>query len=278
MEARTAAVKTLTAEWTYTVAFPDHVKQDSGTVELMKPNYAAIVYDLHTPFYRRVNSDGTTLWTFYPPMDAYEKTDGDPQGQNIRVGDSLVIQAFFNAFAAVKQSVYTGNDLSDLHYAGTERVDDVTYQVLEHRTVGTIAGRRAKSVRAAHLHRPGRPDSPLRAEIPAGRQARQRGRRTAKRPGRRAPDGGGLRLRAPGVRDALDAQAPPAAPPAAGTPAPDFTAQDRAGGGLALSDYRDRVVVLDFWASWWAPPSDPTAHVAHWPLWRRSTRIRTSSW
>ena len=42
--------------------------------------------------------------------------------------------------AAVKQSVYTQSDLSDLHYAGTERVDDVTYQVLEHRMIGTIAG------------------------------------------------------------------------------------------------------------------------------------------
>ena len=35
-----------------------------------------------------------------------------------------------------------------------------------------------------------------------------------------------------------------------GTPAPNFVADGPGGGSLRLSDYRGRIVVLDFWASW----------------------------
>ncbi len=40
---------------------------------------------------------------------------------------------------------------------------------------------------------------------------------------------------------------------APGTPAPDFAVQDRSGKPVRLSDYKGKVVVLDFWSTWCGP-------------------------
>jgi len=45
----------------------------------------------------------------------------------------------------------------------------------------------------------------------------------------------------------------PGRPASARRPAPDFTAVDLAGRTLALSDYKGKVVLLDFWATWCEP-------------------------
>jgi thiol-disulfide isomerase/thioredoxin len=50
---------------------------------------------------------------------------------------------------------------------------------------------------------------------------------------------------------AADSTAFPAAGPT--TLAPSFSLEDRGGRRVSLSDFRDRVVLLDFWATWCAP-------------------------
>jgi thiol-disulfide isomerase/thioredoxin len=46
---------------------------------------------------------------------------------------------------------------------------------------------------------------------------------------------------------------PPVPPPAVGAPAPDFVSYDRSGAPVRISDFRGKVLILDFWATWCGP-------------------------
>ena len=131
VEMATRTAGTLSAKFTYSVTTAAGETRDEGTVRLMKPNYARIAYRPAGMNYSRlIVSDGRTLWQVTLPDNKVTQEEADPKGQNIRVFGSLLIQAFFNAFTAVKQNIDGSDALDGVKYGGTQTVDGARCETL----------------------------------------------------------------------------------------------------------------------------------------------------
>jgi RNA polymerase sigma factor (sigma-70 family) len=146
VQAANEAAKTLTADFTYTTTTPNGDKtdfrRDIGTIKLMKPNFADISFNLDNRYGQHIVSDGNTLWTYKRQNNLVTTTEADPQGKNINVWRLIIIGGFFDVYTWMEQGIYV-NDLSELSYAGIETVNGTSYQVLEHKMIGSVRGGRA---------------------------------------------------------------------------------------------------------------------------------------
>lgn len=135
--------KTLSADFTYITKRPtageDVETKISGTVKLMKPNFADIHYNPKSAYGKRIFADGKTLWTINNGTGGYTQESLDPEGKNINVWRLITIGGFFDVDHWIRRGVYV-SDLANLKYVGTEEIDGVKYKVLEHKMTGTIQG------------------------------------------------------------------------------------------------------------------------------------------
>jgi len=132
--------KTLTADFSYVVNDSlGSLRKDTGTIRLMKPNYADIAFDTGLPTATEIHSDGQTVWTYHPATHLYEREEADPQGKNINVWRLITVGGFFSVYHWVRGGIYA--DPSELHYRGKEVIDGVKYDVLEHLMTGHLHGK-----------------------------------------------------------------------------------------------------------------------------------------
>lgn len=264
-EVRLSQTRTLTAEIYGTVSDqrPNRLPLlvYNVKVRLMRPNLAWIdceeiegekkAGNTITPKISRslLVSTGKTIWKFDPQKNEYHRTSADLEGKKIPgLADALTVSMplymFFN-------SRVPHIETSPL-YAGTETRDGVTYQILEFKTEGDPPVSHQRLYFAA--------DNLLHHII------------NKQLSGQYVVDWKLKNIRINAPLSATDfAYAPPATAKnvsqptpkllAVGTDAPDFTVADANGKPVKLSDYKGKVVVLDFWSTGCGPCLESREHM-----------------
>ncbi|MDB6024326.1 MAG: polymerase, sigma-24 subunit, subfamily, partial [Verrucomicrobiales bacterium] len=158
----TMAVKTMTADFRYSVDSINPRQMVTGTVRMMKPNLARIIFTsiARPAFPNLVASDGKTRYSytssqfnirnpyvtpesFDPKLEA-QYASGliagggkittnivEPDGSNLRLWDGMPLQAFFGPEHAIRQYIFV-KDMEQLKSEGEQQIDGVTYRVLYH--------------------------------------------------------------------------------------------------------------------------------------------------
>lgn len=121
----TRAAKTLSADVTLTQSDGGPVTTTRGTARLKKPNFARI--ELGEPFIQTIASDGKTVWLLEKAKNQYQKNTADPGGKGLASFTIIPIGMFFDPdFRG-----FIDPSIKDARFAGKEKLDGETYQVVE---------------------------------------------------------------------------------------------------------------------------------------------------
>ncbi|MBC8142862.1 MAG: redoxin domain-containing protein [Armatimonadetes bacterium] len=245
MEVVASKTKTLTADFVKSDMFGNTT---SGRLRLLKPNYAIISYAKPSPGTAPVYfvSDGTTQWRFPDPAkNEYQVETADPGGSGaVAWLDGLPIQIFFNMAKAFKNA---GIETDRLIYDGTKIWEGNSYEILRHEfaedgkryTAWLYVGKDYRIHRHVGTFYIPKPDG-----TPRMFEVRLSNIRVA------TPDTSKDFVYAPPKVAKEIVNRPLLAP---GVVAPDFAVKTPDGKSLRLSDFKGKIVVLDFWATWCIP-------------------------
>ncbi len=270
VQAATQYTHSLTADFTQVYFYhnPEREFRSVGTLKLMKPNYVdERQWNPHknkvTGAWEKSNnsmihaSDGKMAWLVFFGGE-YQKSKADRQGHNMEGGDMPTFDFFDSGesvFAQVKKQQAKGQ-LIALTYAGTQTWEGHPYRVIDWEykpdyPFGDETTKKAPGGVVTEKDRLFIGADNLVYRLEDTYNVGWSGSRSLRNVKVNAP------LSAASFKFTLPPGAhlpvPPPALLAVGTPAPDFTATAPDGNTVHLSDFKGKMVVLDFWSTWCGP-------------------------